>query len=157
MAFEYQGLQHYREITFFHSKQRSFNKQKNTDKIKRKKCKINGVKLFVVGPFKKSNLFNDANSKIRHILQITHKKNPNIAEIYKNVKENKLLELHEIARKNNGIYLLDYAPSASEKGAWECSKGHIFNTIISHARRGVWCQKCHFDKLRLKKKSSETL
>jgi len=45
IAFEVQGQQHYKLVSFFHSDKRGFLKQKNTDELKRRWCELNNIEL----------------------------------------------------------------------------------------------------------------
>lgn len=48
LIIEYNGIQHYEEVKYFHKKDNSFEKQKNRDRKLKKWCKDNGVKLLTI-------------------------------------------------------------------------------------------------------------
>ena len=48
LGVEYQGVQHYKYVPYFHKNKESFLNQKYRDEMKRVKCKENGVKLIEV-------------------------------------------------------------------------------------------------------------
>jgi len=51
LAFEYNGIQHYKIDGFFKQNKKEFLNQQRRDKLKRKLCKLNGVKLITI-PYK---------------------------------------------------------------------------------------------------------
>lgn len=55
IAFEYNGIQHYKYITFFHKTINDFNKLQTHDKLKTKLCKNNNIKLIII-PYTVKNL-----------------------------------------------------------------------------------------------------
>jgi len=157
LAFEYQGLQHYSKIAFFHSKdEKAFEFQLEKDAFKKTRCKEVGVRLFVIGPFKRGNIFNDANRCIKELLVNNNVIRENTIcikeqETYKNIKKHNVNDLKKLAQEKEGEYLLDYVLPANEKGLWRCKNNHVFQTRIAHAKRGTWCQKCHFIKISKKR------
>lgn len=48
LAFEYQGIQHYKKVDFFHRTEGSFEAQLERDRLTKERCEQNGVKLLII-------------------------------------------------------------------------------------------------------------
>jgi len=48
LAFEYNGIQHYRVVPFFHKTKKDFESLQERDRLKKKLCKENNIKLIII-------------------------------------------------------------------------------------------------------------
>ena len=48
LAFEYQGIQHYEYVSFFHETEKNFEEQKERDILKIKLCRENGIDVVII-------------------------------------------------------------------------------------------------------------
>jgi len=146
LAFEYQGIQHYKLNGIRYTKQ-NLNYQKQCDQIKRDQCKEKRITLIEV-PY--TIKYNDME---KYILN-EYYKNTNIKIPYKNIDYlqfdtysiDKIKEMQEIAASKGGkclskIYINNYTPLK-----WICKNKHIWNTTAHHIRRGTWCPICYKSK-----------
>ena len=143
LAFEYQGVQHYKHVTMFHQT-RSFERQKTMDDVKRKKCEENNVILIEV-PYTI-----DYEKMPKFILQECKKRNIKIPEITKSLDyklmniyyPEKLKELQEIAKEKGGLCLSEKYINNRTKLKWQCKEGHIWEAVPNSIKQNSWCPYC---------------
>lgn len=144
IAFEYQGLQHYKYVEHFHKTTEDYEKRLEYDEIKEKWCKQNNIKLIVILDFIKYDNLNrmieiieDAIKKAE--LDIPTYTKPNkISEIYKS----NVNELKKICEGNGGKLITDTFLGWSQKHEFECNNGHRWQTSAYSVKHGSWCKKC---------------
>lgn len=148
IAFEHQGLQHYK-ITEFSKTEEKLKEIKRNDRIKKKLCKQNGVKLFIIPQIptltKMENL-------IKIIISQSKKLNINLPHNVQEIKIN--LDLDPI----NNIYLEKFKQIAIERGGKCLSTEYIncdsklhFRCKLNHdwwaspdnvKNKNSWCRRC---------------
>ena len=143
LAFEYQGVQHYKYVQKFHQT-RSFERQKTMDDVKRKKCEENNVILIDV-PYTI-----DYEKMPKYIIQECKKRNIKIPEITKSLdyklmniySPEKLKELQEIAKEKGGLCLSTKYINNRTKLKWQCKEGHIWGAVPNSIKQNTWCPYC---------------
>ena len=145
IAFEYQGIQHFKESYFVNKKQ--LKTRKEDDKLKSKLCKNNGVNLFILTYKndiielpkiikKKSKLINLKISKFNFDKKIDFNK------VYKH--KTNIEEMQKLAKKHNGKCLSNKYVNNSTKLEWQCVEGHIWMATPTNVKNnGHWCRKCN--------------
>lgn len=147
LAFEHQGIQHYRDSPFFHRQMTSHRKQLYKDRLRRLRCRKNGVALFEIPQLFKLTTIEDlpeivekqflkfkfASTKFNFYQAI------NFSDAYK-VSENDVLrdtvkgkggKVLGTALNNNKIYI---EIECTQKHNWKATKGSIL--------AGSWCPYC---------------
>ena len=161
LAFEYNGIQHYEYIDFFHKGQESFEKRQEYDIFKEEMCVQNDVTLIVIpytcpheeihkyifNELQELNYDCDLNEKLEEfdftIIEKTVSKTDKLRETIQG-KGGKLIE---------GTYL-----SRDSVVKIRCQDGHEWETKISYIKRGSWCAQCSkFRTDETKEKISQTL
>jgi len=153
IAFEHQGLQHYKHIERYH-KINDLQTLQERDKIKVIKCKERGIRLFVMPsipdllPLEKVESFIRKEAK-RLSVYIPNAKTVNINSLDIYIRQEQLLEVQNIALSKGGRCLSTHYLGSSTKLRWQCDKGHIWEATPSKIKSGNWCAICVLDKKRL--------
>lgn len=141
LAFEYQGVQHYKNTPTFHRFENSLSELKNRDELKKKLCKENGIELIEV------SYEIQIDSLSAFISTSLRKKHPNFK--LKNIRisdlkmgKSKIEKMKEIAINNNGKCLSKTYIDNSQHLEWECAYGHIWKASPSNIKGGKWCPVC---------------
>lgn len=142
LAFEYQGIQHYKLNGIRYNKQ-ELDYQQQCDQIKRDTCKEKRITLIEV-PY--TIKYEDMEKFIIDKYFIS----TGIKILFKNIdykkfnvySTDKLKEMQDIAKSHRGeclskIYINNYTPLK-----WRCEKRHIWYATAHHIRRGTWCNIC---------------
>ncbi len=145
MAFEYQGIQHYKGYGIY--KKIDMKKRQKDDKSKANACKKYGVKLIVIPYFKK---LDNLESIIKSVEQCVKKSGLETPKDWDKRKENysfygycpDLKELQKIALSKGGKCLSKYYLNARTLLEFTCSKGHTFEIHANSVRGGNWCWEC---------------
>jgi len=141
LAFEYNGIQHYASIKFFNSTT-SFEKRKKYDDIKKRVCKLHGVRLIVI-PFKIKP--KDIGKYIYKQCERLKIEVPN-----RNIELNDLQfyypeiieELNEIAKSRGGELLSNSYINSQSKLEWKCKIGHVWYASSNDIKNRRWCPNC---------------
>ena len=142
IAFEYQGMQHYK-ITHYSKSSEYLSSRKKDDKIKRVLCKKNKILLFII-TYKNNleNLPKIIESK-KNLLPTTLKKlnfnkRINYDKVFKH--KSKMLPLKKIVEKRGGVILSKFY---SSKMKLRCINGHVWKVDPGNIiKRNQWCRKC---------------
>ena len=148
LAFEHQGIQHYKISRPFVCSKSQLKKLKQSDLLKKKICREHGVVLIRIPsvpdilPIVKLKEF----VKKRLLLfgyPVPHgydsaEFNPNLA--YLNTK---IQILKDIAQSRGGDCLSTHYLGAHEKHTWICEHGHIWEAEANNVKRGAWCPECY--------------
>ncbi|MEN9407029.1 MAG: hypothetical protein RLZZ455_245 [Candidatus Parcubacteria bacterium] len=149
LAFEYQGIQHYKSDGWF-SKEK-VEKVKWRDEQKRKICNQNGVSLLII-PYQ-----NNLDVIYDTIIDQCRKYNFIIPNYDKNLKfenftsysYNNLEELRKIALRRGGELLSQTYFNNKTPLLWQCKDGHVWkatpNSVrkgYDNSRKGTWCAIC---------------
>ena len=148
IAFEYNGEQHYREISFGKgmNAEATLKKQKTHDLLKSKLCKENGVALFVVKH--SADLaslpatIKSRAAKLRlDVEAINFDKEIDFNQVY--LHKSKIKELQKIAEERGGKCLSKKYLGNKGRLKWQCAKGHIWLATASGIKNGGhWCPEC---------------
>ncbi len=148
LAFEHQGSQHYKEVAYFHSSERSLETQQARDHEKRELCKLNGVDLIevpsvleILGVSELPSFI--AKQLIKLGLDMPEdflQREVNYSEAY---KPDEIQILREVAHQRGGELISTTYIGIFEKLLWRCSEGHEFKAAPSNVKNsGSWCPKC---------------
>lgn len=162
LAFEYQGIQHYKLMYFDNGDYTRLNHQKEKDKIKVSRCKENGIILIVISyedvkfksdvivkdiiieellknnvELKKENLKNLENTDIQQFVKANNTKINKYKKEVLNIINNNKGKL-----ENNDIQILH---NRLTKFNVICRFGHIFETTRERLmdKRNRWCPECN--------------
>ena len=150
IAFEHQGVQHYKFLKVFHSSNEDFIDQQNRDELKKEVCKKRGIHLIEVPeipallPLDKVKDF--IIEKLQD-LQIPFKYEKaisidlNIA--YSSSKtEEFYIRLQKAVEEKGGILISNRYLGTSTKLKFKCKEGHIWKTSPNMIFNGQWCPEC---------------
>ncbi len=145
IAFEYQGIQHYKGYGIY--EKIDIQERQNIDELKAKSCKKYGVKLIVIPYFKK---LDDLEKIIKSVEQCVVRSGLEIPKTWNNRKADysfygycpDLTEMQKIALDKGGKCLSKYYLNARTLLQFKCSKGHIFDIHANSIRGGNWCWEC---------------
>lgn len=149
LAFEHQGPQHYNEHFRFFSK--STTDLKERDKLKRKICKKQGVRLIEIPslnvhlPFGQLEEFLLKEIKKLRLSKklVPYKLNSKIfCHVWAPRHNEALKKAQEIARSRKGKCLSTEYINSRIPLRWKCRKGHQWNKILHKISSGHWCPKC---------------
>jgi len=152
MAFEYQGVQHYRYVEFFHGKTDEFEKRKDLDQIKRRLCASRGVNLLEVPEIPhylslvqlKQFLKKECERLGVAIPTAFDRTTVNLRAAYSPSTDDLLRELQGIAKRRGGELLSKTYLGGSTKLSWRCKNGHVWKAIPGSVKQGRWCRKCSY-------------
>lgn len=143
IAFEFQGRQHFQEVSFFQEKY-TLHERKKLDLLKRRICKEHGVILivvpmmpyekmvpFIIGSCKKNGL------KIEKVPIDTYD-----FRSYDIYSPHHLHQMKEIAKSRGGECLSKAYITNHTKMKWRCCEGHVWNATPGHIKSGEWCPNC---------------
>lgn len=147
LAFEYQGIQHYKEYPlYFHKESGIYAYSLRKDEEKRTLCKNNGIVLvevpYIIKPFEMKDfiieelILNGFWNKINFDAEINFSR-ANIS------KEHQLLdEIKKICIAKSGECLTEYYTSSKTKVKVICNNGHIWESTPGNIKSGYWCPEC---------------
>jgi hypothetical protein len=145
LAFEYNGVQHYKFIEFFHKTYDEFLKRKEYDDLKKNLCDEKGISLITI-PY---TITNDT-GLITYLYEklFCLGKEPLIKVedfdfdgFYR--KSPILKELSDIAISRNGKLLSNHYFNNKTKLLWECEYGHQWEMRPNDIKSGQWCSICN--------------
>ncbi len=154
IAFEYQGYQHFTDISHFHQNDKQFKDQLKRDHYKKALCKQNGIILIEIFEFRTIRsgriqiFYEQVKEKLRE-LNIKYNNESfelDLIELYRGRKS----ELYELAKvvveKNNGK-IQEFIGSES-KHTYICEKGHeIKNRILDVIiKTNASCPQCESER-----------
>jgi len=169
IAFEFNGVQHYKYVPFFHRSQKSYSNQLSRDKIKRQICESKDINLVIDKLNKCQSFARDKNwkclseafftvgSSMTWMCNLGHvwescwsniKKGSGCPKCHKN-KLSKLFAKYDIsnmlkiAQSRDGTCLSDEYINCKTHLHWQCSNGHTWYAIPEKVINGQWCRKCY--------------
>jgi len=156
IAFEFQGLHHYK-IGHFSNSDYELEDIKYKDEIKKENCKKQNIKLIIIDDKFPLTKKNEIVNYIVEILKINNIKilkkinQDDINNIFKklvNHQDNYLKKARDYAAAKDGFCLSNQYFSAREKLIWKCSnpKHESWEATYDSVRRGSWCLKCAKEK-----------
>jgi hypothetical protein len=145
VGFEYNGVQHYEYIEFFHRTYDDFLKRQKYDEQKRLLCNEKGSKLIVI-PYTITDdtelvtfIFNRLSDfGIKPIIEV---KDFHFKRFYR--KSPMIKELSDIAIARNGKLLSKRYHNNKTKLVWECEYGHQWEMRPNDVKNGQWCPTCN--------------
>ena len=153
LACEYNGIQHYKYIQFFYKNEKEFLFRQESDKLKEKLCKENGVTLIIV-PYNK-NIIETLKEKLIKLNLSFNEITSSV--IIQNETKNKLITIVEL---KEGSILSDkeLIYFRSDKIHLKCNKNHNWTTTVQKILNGSWCHTCCLEvQLETKRKISMSL
>ena len=149
IAFEHNGLHHYKRLSHFQRRDESLGRRKKDDALKISLCKKNNVNLIVI-PY--TLHIDDIPEYIYDsLLKFLPKKlvkHYNIIDKSKYIPSTPLKELQEIAKNKGGTCLSTVYKGVFHKCKFRCAKGHEWEAIPSSIKSGdSWCPKCKPDRI----------
>lgn len=164
LAFEYDGIQHYKFIEYFHKSEEDFKKQQEHDTLKNKLCEQNNIKLiripYIIKYDKiKDHIYEECNKKaiiIPNNINIDYTKFTNIyTKKFKRIvtAEDRLLqynnerynELKRMVEAKEGTLISTQYINATDKIKVKCHCGYIWDTSFHTLQgkcRNLGCPKC---------------
>lgn len=153
LAFEYQGVQHYKPIPFLDARGEGLKQRQKDDRRKRQLCKQHDVTLLEIP-------YNVPHNKLQeHLLTKLNGLNKNIIANDSPVKVEQLgvwkrkhlEEMQNIAKERGGKLLSKFYINNETKLRWRCAEGHIWEAIPNSIKRGSWCGECGDKRAAIKK------
>ena len=146
IAFEYNGIQHYKNNEFFHNSENALDKRQIDDLQKLNLCREHNVYLIVVRyDIPKEEIFPNLLNELE--------KHPNAKNIIRNKtgidfrdlniwKRNDIFDLKNIAVSRGGLCLSNIYQGSTVKLRWQCTKEHLWDATPSDIKSGRWCPAC---------------
>lgn len=140
LAFEHQGLQHFKDKHFGNTKEDLIKIQKN-DKLKVEICKRNNITLIVIPQL-------GTLTSTEQLVNLISKYYPNLNIDLQNIKfktkcEKQLNKIKTISKKKGGKCLSKIYINNSTKMEFQCSNNHKWKaTPDSIIHRNSWCPHC---------------
>ena len=144
IAFEYNGIQHYKKVKFFNIRT-DLKNRKIDDDLKKKLCEKHKIKLIEI-PF-----YIDYEEMGQYIIKECKKNKIIVPKINKKLdyklfnifSPDKLKEMQELAKLKGGECLSKNYIGAREKLKWKCKQGHTWEAAPYSIKSGNWCQECY--------------
>lgn len=142
LAVEYNGIQHYKQISLMSEKQ--FLQLQDNDLIKKTETPKHGIILIIIPytvSYDKMKDYILSKLKVHRITppNITHDLDYKKWDIY---SHSYLNDCKNIAKRKGGECLSNKYINARTNLYWRCSKGHIWQATPDNIKRGSWCPKC---------------
>jgi predicted DNA-binding protein YlxM (UPF0122 family) len=152
IAFEHQGIQHYKVVKYFGDDR--FQRLQYNDLQKVKICQERNIKLIIIPQLYMKTTLLRLNGVIRQELvrnNIPVPHNIELIEVDKiklsknEYSQSQLILACKLAEERGGKLLSTEFVSSHDKMLWLCENDHIFETSFTTAKRGHWCKHCFFD------------
>lgn len=148
IAFEYHGLQHYRQSQLFQKTEEIFLQRLDDDKCKEKMAKENNVKLIIIPynvKYKNLQKYVIDQCELQGI-EIDPEKYVSIdIKKFKNINDISYAQLEKInnfVKKYEGICISTVYINYETPLTFKCKKGHVFDALCKNLQRGYWCNIC---------------
>lgn len=143
LAFEYNGVQHYKRNVHFHNHPVELQQRIADDYRKKKLSAKHGVVLVIIPYYYELRDYYLTVSGICRSHKLPIPQNIKEIELEKISSPQKLLELQNSAKKRGGKCLSTQFMGVTRKHLWECGKGHVWeSTPVSVVKAGNWCAIC---------------
>jgi len=151
LAFEHQGIQHYKETGFFHEDTNQFIQRQLDDKDKIMLCAQHDVQLIQIPElFSLLKLEDFWEYLVKELSRrgiklpegVTNKSLEFSRAYQSSIARANMEELKLIASVRRGKCLSESYVNNTAKLLWECSEGHQWEAIPSSIKRGSWCPYC---------------
>lgn len=143
LAIEYNGIQHYQYISFFHKTEDNYKKRVDDDNIKIQKCKEKGINLINI-PYTISldniceYISNEANRF--GIISIGKVKDFDYSDLKSTVTLTK--KIQDIIEIKGGKLLEGVCSHKKSRIVIQCEKNHVWSAIVKNIQRDSWCHDC---------------
>ena len=141
LAFEYDGVQHFKFVKHWHRNQTGLAKQKARDKLKNELCEKNNVRMIRI-PYTEDNNIEGFIGNWLDDYRIPRTGKEIDWLLFWARNNNQLEECKKYAKKRGGKCLSAEYVGAHKKMEWQCSKGHTWLATSSNVKRGTWCPVC---------------
>ena len=158
LCVEYNGIQHYEFIEYFHKTEENFQKRKVDDKIKKDKC-IEKNYTFIEIPYTipTENIINYIVKKCNEANIICEQNKIDTFDISEiDISATKQTKLLDIIREKNGELINGNYIIRSSFVNIRCDKNHIWQTRAGKIIHGSWCSTCKGIMTEGKKKNIST-
>lgn len=144
IAFEYHGVQHFKQIEHFQRDHGAFRSRRDDDARRRELCAQHNVCLievpytigqdemhdFIISECKKAGVPDNLISKTQK---------PDLSKVF---SPKSLERYNKLAEKKGGRCLSKVYRGAHVNLKWQCDKGHKFPASPHNVRKGHWCPEC---------------
>jgi hypothetical protein len=153
LAFEYQGHQHYKLVSFFHKRSTEFERRQGDDACKRKLCREHGVMLLEIPYHIPHDKLQTYLAKRLEALRLAINLNESPVTVGQLGvwRRKNLEEMQNIAAARGGKLLSKFYVNSETKLHWRCAEGHTWEAIPNSIKRGSWCRKCGFSRSAMKR------
>jgi hypothetical protein len=143
LAFEYQGHQHFKYVSLFHSHWGEFWKRRGDDKRKRELCLEHGVKLLEIPYDIPHTKLQSYLSKALRTLNLRVSNTGHLELGQLGVWRSAALDrMRSIAISRGGKLLSKFYINESTVLRWLCSEGHRWGAKPHDIKQGHWCPRC---------------
>jgi len=147
-CFEYNGLQHYNKVDYWHKTNKGFEKQQERDRIKKELCEENQVHLIII-PYtiKYYDLYNYILERCTNIPENTPKKIDYSELNLLCFNKSRLKEIDDYVKDNWGGKLIsnNYVNNTTHLD-FICKEGHKLNLTWGVIIHGTFCKYCNIKK-----------
>lgn len=147
IAFEHQGIQHYRAVSHFHRTETAFEDLKRRDRQKAEICKSNDITLIVIPEIPQLTKYEEVlplikEQLVQNEISIFRDINADGIDINLAFHQSALRELRNIAKSKRGKLISDTYLGGRIPLWFRCGKGHVFEKLPERIRIGSWCGEC---------------
>jgi hypothetical protein len=147
IAFEHHGAQHFSKKTIFITSDRALKDRRNVDRLKRRICKKNGVRLIEISEVPTRTPIKEIKSEIRdqcrrlciRLPDNFWKKEVILRDVY---SPKDLIKLSKLAKRRGGKLLSKQFLGVMVPHEWECANKHTWFARPNGVTRGSWCSAC---------------
>ncbi len=143
MAFEYNGLQHYKFVEHFHKDKAGFEVQQRRDKEKYRLYKNKKIKLVIIPYWVAKSDDELSEYIINELLKLGHEinnKKIDWFDFYAFLSQ--LKKMRKLAVARGGKCLSTVYMNTNTKLKWQCAKKHQWEASPNHVQQGHWCPDC---------------
>lgn len=150
LAFEYQGVQHTKEVPRFFHRDRRFKDQLSRDRLKRSLCKENGVTLIEI---QSTRQFRNLPTQIAVCLRengvrlVVDPSSVDVLAIGVDPDASAAATFRSEVVARGGRILSSKWRGTKEPVRIECRNGHLFEQSPKRVSQGRWCRQCAVDSL----------
>lgn len=147
LAFEHQGLQHYKINRPFVCTRPQLKKLKQNDALKKRICHERRIVLIRIPSVPEILPVENLKKFVKKRLLLlgypvpdgydSAEFNPNLAYL-----NSKIQVLKDIAKNRGGDCLSTHYLGAHAKHTWICEHGHVWEAEANNVKRGAWCPEC---------------
>jgi hypothetical protein len=143
-AYEYQGIQHYKYIEFFHRNPKALNDRIKDDIKKEQMCREQGIKLISIpytAALSDTDLIEYITGQLRSFkIPVGDSSTIDLSLYYAGLDA--LAKLRELANEKGGECLATSYINNKTKVPWRCTYGHQWCAKPNDITSGQWCPVC---------------